>query len=356
MGANSQVDRLVASIRNNEFFMLYQPMIDAKNNDIFGYELLLRWNHPNMGILLPGDFLLDLNEAELERVLSIFSLNELAKFQSEFDCICSINISSTQLCNDEFYEAFAKIIAGNSSVNPSKFIFEITDFSEKSVANFQNCFEKYTEFGVKFAINNANSTNLFYAKNLPFYMVKANREICLNAKKSYDNIKMLKAILLYANNMGFKVGAQGIEDNFSLRLFKNLDFDYLQGNLISKALQKDEVSKFISKFRTSSEIKPISKSELSDFLILLEYKKCADELLNFGKNGNLSEENFTTLKAKFSEILDKVQNAGSDNFNANIEIYKQILDILTLDYENLQRFLGEFEPKFRALIKNTEDL
>ena len=356
MSTNSQVDRLVASIQNNEFFMLYQPMIDANNNEIFGYELLLRWNHPNMGVLLPGDFLLDLNESDLEKVLSVFSLGELAKFQSEFDSICSINISSVQLQNSEFYEHFAKILAQNPNANPSKFIFEITDFNEENTDIFRNIFEKYAEFGVKFAINSANSKNLTYAKNLPFHMVKAGREICLNVGKSYDNIKMLKAILLYAKKLGFKVGAQGIEDSFSLRLLKNLDFDYLQGNLIAQALKKDEISKFISKFKTSSQIKPISKSEFSDFLILLEYKKCVNEFINLTQSKKISEQNFIEIKAKFSEILDKVQNAGSDNFNANIEIYKQILDILTLDYENLQEFMDEFVPKFRAFIKNTEDL
>ena len=356
MSAKSQVDRLVASIRNNEFFMLYQPMIDAKNNEIFGYELLLRWNHPNMGVLLPGDFLLDLNESDLERVLSIFSLGELAKFQSEFDSVCSINISSIQLQNSEFYEHFAKILAQNPSVNPSKFIFEITDFNEENGSIFRNIFEKYAEFGVKFAINSVDSQNIALAKDLPFFMIKAEREICLNAKKSYENIKMLKAILLYAQKMGLKVGAQGIEDNFSLRLLKNLDFDYLQGNIISGALKKDEIANFIDKFKKSNQTKPISKTEFSDFLIFLYYKKTAQEFINLAQTKKIDKENFSSLKAKFSEILEQIKTAKSDNFNLNTEIHKQILDILTLDYENLQGFIGEFIPKFKAFIKNTEDL
>lgn len=356
MGANSQVDRLVASIRNNEFFMLYQPMIDAKNNEIFGYELLLRWNHPNMGILLPGDFLLDLNESDLERVLSIFSLSKLAEFQSEFDCICSINISSTQLQNNEFYEHFAKTMAQNPNVNHSKFIFEITDFDEESVDKFKNIFEKYAEFGVKFAINSVNSQNIVLAKNLPFYMIKVQRDICLNAKKSYDNIKMLKAILLYAEKLDLKVGAQGIEDDFSLRLLKNLGFDYLQGNVISKALKKDEITGFANKFKKTNQSKPISKTEFNDFLIFLDYKKTAEEFINLVQTKKINKENFNSSKAKFSEILEQIQTAKSDNFNLNTEIHKQILDILTLDYENLQNFVREFTPKLTALIKNTEDL
>ena len=351
--AVSQTKRLENSIKNGEFFMLYQPMIDAKSNEIFGYELLLRWNHPNMGVLLPGDFLLDLNESELERLLAIFSLKELAKFQSEFKCVCSINISSVQIRDNEFYDTFAKIL---ETADPHKFIFEITDFGEENIENFRDSFEKFAELGVKFAINSADSTNLEKAKNLPFFMVKARRDICLNAKNSYDDIKMLKAILLYAKKLGFKVGAQGIEDDFSLRLLKNLDFDYLQGNVISIALKKDEIANFVKKFKKSKQIAPISKAEFNDFLIFLEYKKASNELINLTKSGKISEEKFALLKAKFSEILEQVRTAKSGNFNPNTEIHKQILDILTLDYENLQEFMDEFVPKFRAFIKNTEDL
>ena len=70
----------------------------------------------------------------------------------------------------------------------------------------------------------------------------------------------------------------------------------------------------------------------------------------------INNENFNSSKAKFSEILEQIQTVKSDNFNLNTEIHKQILDILTLDYENLQNFVREFTPKLTALIKNTEDL
>ncbi|MDA3052124.1 diguanylate cyclase [Campylobacter sp. JMF_01 NE2] len=348
-------ERLKKSIENNEFFMLYQPIIDDKDK-IYGYELLLRWRRENLGVLLPSDFLFDIREPKLEILISKFSFTQMLKFNKETNSLCSINISLEVLKSDEFYH-FASRAIEKYAPKTELFMFEITDFNDRTAADFKLIRQRYADFGIKFALNNANHQNSKYLKGMPFDIIKIDMRLCLDVAKKREGIKNLLDLVKYLRGeLKFeKLGAQGIENALSRRLLKNFKFNFMQGNFLGKAVDRREITAIIAKLKEAKGAKPITKDEFENFLIALDYKNIALEFLENAEHGDITDLRFEVFQEEIKEIKTRIEKSTSHKFMLNTEINKQILDILALEFEDLQSFITKYKARVDKFILNLEE-
>ena len=301
----SSEEGIAAAIEEGEFFVLYQPIISGAQ--IYGYELLLRWDRGKRGIT-----------------------------------------------NDEFYDFVAHSLRDRANAK-GELMFEITDFSEQNFKEFAPARGRYADLGVKFALNSANKSNIPFLNAQPFDIVKIDRELCLDIGKKKNAIRTMVEITgKLKREFGFAVGAQGVENALSLRLLNNLKFNYLQGNFIAKALDRREIDAFIARFKDTPKLAAIDKDEFISFLNALDYKELALSFVLRADAGDLSPGEFEGFRAKFGEILNKTQSAGSEKFALNTEIRKQILDILSLDYRVLASFIQSFKMRLNQFISDLE--
>lgn len=351
-GAEPSEEALRRAIECGEFFVLYQPIISG--DQIYGYELLLRWKREDLGILLPHDFLPIIGELETSLLISKFAFSKMMEFNAQTGANCSINVSLAVLASDEFYASVARELQSIGE-RRGELMFEITDFGEQSYQNFAPARKRYAELGIKFALNNANAQNVRFLANQPFDLVKLDRSLCLNIGKKKDAIRAMVEITgKLKRELGFALGAQGVENALSLRLLNNLKFNYLQGNFIAKALDRKEIDAFIARFKDTPKLAAIGKDEFIGFLNALDYKELALSFISRADAGDLSPGEFEGFRAKFGEILNKTQSAGGEKFALTTEIRKQILDILSLDYRVLASFISGFRARLDQFISDLE--
>ena len=343
---------IAAAIEEGEFFVLYQPIISGAQ--IYGYELLLRWDRGKRGILAPQDFAQILSEPRFELPISKFAFSKMMEFNAQTGANCSINVSLAVLTNDEFYDFVAHSLRDRANAK-GELMFEITDFSERNFKGFAPARGRYADLGIKFALNSANKSNITFLNAQPFDIVKIDRELCLDIGKKKNAIRTMVEITgKLKREFGFALGAQGVENALSLRLLNNLKFNYLQGNFIAKALDRREIDAFIARFKDTPKLAAIDKDEFISFLNALDYKELALSFVSRADAGDLSPGEFEGFRAKFCEILNKTQSAGSEKFALNTEIRKQILDILSLDYRALVSFIQGFKTRLNQFISDLE--
>lgn len=348
---SEEENQLRKSIERGEFFVFFQPIADLINHGVFGYELLLRWKHPSMGLLKPGEFLFDIKNCELERILSFFVLEEMVKFQSKTSKFLSMNISVEQICDEKFYE-FLKSL---SVKNFSKFIFEITNLSSENFDIFNENVSKFKFLGIHFALNNANLENLVISGETLFDILKIDHEICLNID-DYENVKKISKILQFCKEWEIFCVVQSVESSKALRYLEGLGFYLAQGNYICEPIYEKDIEFFERNFSTQIREKSMSKDEVVDFTNIIKYRNLGTLFLNHTAFMQRENFDFAHFEPKFREILAVAENSKSRYANLNIEIHKQILGILTLENDEIFSYLDEFRTNFEHFLKQMENI
>ncbi len=247
------LDDLHRALEFGEFELYYQPIVDLRTGRIVLAEALLRWNHPEFGVLTPDRFLSFAEEAGLMVALGDTGLQQacrdLTAFRDHFGAgfqVC-VNHSPTELSARENGEGldWASYICQNTPPDAS-ILIEITEgalldptpFTLETLKSFRNS-------GIEVALDDfgAGYSSLIYFLNNEFDYLKIDREFAQNAPESVRATGLCETILGLSQRLGSKAIAEGIEREAQLRFFQQRGCALGQGYLFSKALSKDEFLK-----------------------------------------------------------------------------------------------------------------
>jgi diguanylate cyclase (GGDEF)-like protein/PAS domain S-box-containing protein len=233
---------LTRALRNQEMFLGYQPKIDLRSGKMVGAEALVRWQHPEQGIVMPGVFIgaaeetglivplgewvLDTACAELERLA-------LLGFQ-EF--VISVNLSARQLRQRQFTDRVAEILA-RYRIAPGTLELEVTesqlmDEPHQAIATLAGL----KALGVKLSIDDFGTgySSLSSLQKFPVDYIKIDRSFLLDISGS--NAIITRAIIALGHNLKLKVIAEGVETRAQLDFLRDYDCDQMQGHYFSAAL------------------------------------------------------------------------------------------------------------------------
>ncbi|NNE99658.1 MAG: bifunctional diguanylate cyclase/phosphodiesterase [Pyrinomonadaceae bacterium] len=267
--------RLEADLRHaverSEFEMHYQPLISLKDGNVLGFEALLRWNHSELGLISPAQFIPISEETGSiipitnwilrETCLQLVEWNETLPDEKDF-CV-SVNISGRHLAEDKLVRDVKRALR-LSGLTPKLLKLEITestamDNAEKTI----EVLHELKSLGVQISIDDFGTgySSLSYLHRLPFDTLKIDRSFVMNAdQEGSEDIKILETIISLTKNLDKKVIAEGIETEEQLSILMDLDCDYGQGYLFSKPVSKQEVAELIR------DIRPwLSRIDPSDF-------------------------------------------------------------------------------------------
>jgi diguanylate cyclase (GGDEF)-like protein len=242
---------LRGALDRNEFFLLYQPVMNLKTNLCSGLEALLRWQHPVRGVVEPDEFIPELEMSGLIVPVGAWVLEEAcrhgAAWLSEGHHVAvSVNVSSKQLMLDRFIDD-VKLALVVSGFDPHLLILELTETvllqnDERALTNLT----LLKTLGVRIAIDDFGTgySSVAYLKRLPVDILKIDRSFVSRIDESADSLALVKVFVQISQALNLQAVAEGIETTTELESLKAMNVKYGQGFLFSKPLTLPEVEIF----------------------------------------------------------------------------------------------------------------
>jgi EAL domain-containing protein (putative c-di-GMP-specific phosphodiesterase class I)/ActR/RegA family two-component response regulator len=241
---------LSAAISNHEFVLHYQPQVEIQTGGIVGVEALVRWQHPTLGLLLPGDFIplaerngtiLELGESVLRAACTqARRWNDLGL--SNFRV--AVNVSPRQLRQERLAETVASLLQ-ETGLRASSLEVEITEslFMHDDGIGIQTLTE-LRKMGVLISIDDFGTgySSLSYLKRLPIDSIKLDASFVKDATTDPDDAALIIAIIALAHNLRLRVIAEGIETEEQLNLLRSLRCDEGQGYFFGRPVAEDVIT------------------------------------------------------------------------------------------------------------------
>ncbi|MCG9892985.1 MAG: EAL domain-containing protein [Thermosynechococcaceae cyanobacterium MS004] len=249
---------LKRGLAENEFEVHYQPIVDLKTRQCIGSEALLRWRHPQRGLIYPGLFIpiaeqtgliIPMTEWLLEQVIQDQIL--LSKRISNF--YTSVNLSPTQL-NTGDVERLIQIMRAKSQDSRAMITFEITEnkLIEEQVQVVQDAIARLKQLGSRFAIDDFGTgySNIAYLQKLDLDQLKLDQLFVKGIEHGSTVIQIVDSLIDFGNRLGLTLIAEGIETEAQYQYLKDRGVRYGQGWLFSRPLPLGDFEQFLQSSET----------------------------------------------------------------------------------------------------------
>lgn len=253
---------LHVALEKEQFVLHYQPKIDTLDGSISGLEALLRWNHPEQGLLMPDKFISIAEETGLIEPIGDWVLNEACRQSNLWHCQegislkMSVNLSPKQLRDPKLVERLHEIME-KYKIAENKLELEITE--NAVMTNTEQAINQMAairEAGVYLAIDDFGTgySSLAYLKSFPIQVLKIDRTFVRDIEEDEDDAAICRATISLSHDLGLTVVAEGVETEAQKDFLKSHKCDTLQGYLFSRPLPASEVLQYIKKNLNSNEV------------------------------------------------------------------------------------------------------
>ncbi|MGI1677686.1 MAG: EAL domain-containing protein [Cellvibrionaceae bacterium] len=230
------------ALEQKEFTLYLQPKV-TMDNVIQGFEALVRWDHPERGILLPMEFIPAMENMGIINQLDDFVLDascrQLKSLQTHYpDISIAVNISSMHFTESTFL-VYLKSCLDKYPIDPSKIELEITEtLLMENMNTGMEIMKQIKEMGVSIAIDDFGTgySSLSYLKRLPVDTIKIDREFIKDIPDSERDMQISSVIIFLAKQLNFKVVAEGVETREQSVFLKANQCDLAQGFLFSRPI------------------------------------------------------------------------------------------------------------------------
>ncbi|MED4352882.1 EAL domain-containing protein [Schinkia azotoformans] len=245
---------LRSAIKNEQFYLEYQPKQNIATKELFGMEALVRWNHPELGIIPPGKFISLAEETGLIIPMGEWILREscrqtkLWQKQGFPNLIISVNVSVRQLEDSNFIDSVINILK-ETKLDPTCLELEVTESIFADVKNAASILQKLRSMGIKISVDDFGTgySSLSYIKHLPIDILKVDRSFIQDIHLNEESKAIVRAIITIANAIGLKVIAEGIELEEHIEELKNGGCLLGQGFYLSKPMTSDAFEYYLKK-------------------------------------------------------------------------------------------------------------
>jgi diguanylate cyclase len=236
----------------NEFVLYYQPQLNLLNNRIEGFEALVRWQHPNRGLLQPADFLPDIESLNLFSDLDSYVLEEacqgIARWYKVYNrrVTVAVNITAVEFQDPKLIENIQALLF-KYQIPPRCLDLEITEnvvITEMKTA--MNTIVTLQNMGIKVSIDDFGTgySSLAYLRKLPIDKIKIDKSFIEEVESNDSDFTIVKSMVELSHGLGKRVLAEGVETEEQLRLLRNIGCDAVQGYYVSKPVPENDLKKY----------------------------------------------------------------------------------------------------------------
>jgi diguanylate cyclase (GGDEF)-like protein/PAS domain S-box-containing protein len=251
------LERIRLALDTGEFVLHYQPKVDMRSGRVVGAEALIRWQHPERGLLAPGVFLPVIEDHPLavdvgEWVIDTALKQAQSWSEVGFDIPVSVNIGARQLQQDNFVERLERILADNPKAKPSQLELEILETSAlEDVAQVSSLIESCARIGLKFALDDFGTgySSLTYLKRLKVDVLKIDQSFVRDMLEDSDDLAILEGVIGLAAAFKREVIAEGVESVEHGAMLLKLGCVLAQGFGIARPMPAHELLQWAQTWR-----------------------------------------------------------------------------------------------------------
>lgn len=246
-------NQLRRALKEEQFLLYYQPLVDIGTGRMVGVEALVRWEHPDAGMIPPGEFISLAEETGLIIRLGQWVLETGCKqnFQWQSDgcdyLYLSVNVSSIQFFREDFLNSIQSILK-DSGLSTDHLTLQVTENSiMKNRKKILNIMGSLKELGVKLSIDDFGMgfSSLNHLRSFPVDTLKIDRHFIKGIPHDVDSVAITRSIISLAKNLRLKVLAEGVENEEQLNFLVENGCDLLQGYLFSPPAPPDVITRLI---------------------------------------------------------------------------------------------------------------
>ncbi|MGH8354593.1 MAG: putative bifunctional diguanylate cyclase/phosphodiesterase, partial [Pseudomonas sp.] len=251
--------------QDNGLLLHYQPILDLHSGELSKLEALVRWQHPQHGLLTPdrfigiaeaNGFIADLDAWVLRRACQDLNLLGASGYNK---LKVAVNCSALNLSRDELVQEVQDAML-NAGVRPQRLELEVTENALMGNINRAiGLLQQIRDLGVALSIDDFGTgySSLAYLKRLPLDTLKIDRSFVQDIPTSTQDMEIVQAIIGMAHILHLKVVAEGVETPQQLAFLRDHDCDFVQGYLLSRPLPLAQLREFLKNFRNLNTLQAL---------------------------------------------------------------------------------------------------
>jgi diguanylate cyclase (GGDEF)-like protein len=256
-GSNSLAAELRNAVRKNQFELHYQPRIDLADGELVGLEALLRWNHPERGLVCPGEFLSACEDMGLMKTIGYQVIQHACSAlvwleeQGLNKVDVAVNISFSQIQDNRFLE-IVKDIVMRSGADASRLEFELTESTIlKNPSTIKSRINELRLLGISFSLDDFGTgfSQLSHLTELPISALKIDASFVRELPHNPHQEAVCTMIIEMAHRLGMLVVAEGAETHEQVEFLRKQDCQQVQGFYYSPAIPLQQLPRFVQEQR-----------------------------------------------------------------------------------------------------------
>ncbi|MCB1753550.1 MAG: EAL domain-containing protein [Gammaproteobacteria bacterium] len=238
----------------DELIVYYQPKVDLRSGDILGMEALIRWQHPQMGLVPPNDFIPLAEQTGLIDEISQWVLSSVCSQIRSWEAAgygmvpVAVNLSPVEFRNRKLSNRIIELVK-DAGVPPSSIEIEITEtVVMQNIETAVDILQELSQAGFGISVDDFGTgySSLNYLRRFPLSKVKIDRSFITDFTHAQNDAAIVNAIIAMSHSLGLRVVAEGVETEEQLRFLQDLQCDEIQGYLISKPMPREQATDMLA--------------------------------------------------------------------------------------------------------------
>jgi EAL domain-containing protein (putative c-di-GMP-specific phosphodiesterase class I) len=245
------------AIDRHELVLYYQPKVDLRRSTVLGFEALLRWNHPEHGLLSPAHFLPVVENTGLSARVGDWvlaqALDQLQQWQGQgLDLSVSVNVSARHLQEPDFVQRLSELLARHPKPLGSRLELEILETAALADVTYTSTLlEQCTSLGVRCALDDFGTgySTLTYLKRLPVQVLKIDRSFVHNMLGDAQDRAIVEGVISLARTFSCTAVAEGVETPAQARMLLEMGCEIGQGAGIAEPMPAADVARWVRNWK-----------------------------------------------------------------------------------------------------------
>ena len=289
-GHLEKIEQIRVGLRNHEFKLYYQPKVNLRNGKIYGAEALIRWEHPQQGILQPGYFLPLIEQHPLSVTLGEWviadALEQLQAWRKQgLDISVSINIGAYHLQKDNFVTRLRELLSEHDPSDVQRLQIEVLETSTLDIVQVSHIMHQCIDMGIDFALDDFGTgySSLTYLKHLPASVLKIDRSFIRDMLEDPQDLAIVEGVIGLARAFRRDVVAEGLETMEHAEVLLMIGCERAQGYAIAHPMPADDLPGWSSHWSPPdnwNKVDHIHRSDPQLLLAMVEHRSWVSAIKN----------------------------------------------------------------------------
>jgi diguanylate cyclase (GGDEF)-like protein/PAS domain S-box-containing protein len=265
---HTMMKRIQTALAANELRLYYHPKVDCRRGVVVGFEALIRWENPLLGLLQPAEFVPLIEADELALAVGGWvireALRQLSAWNKEgYRLNLSINAFLHHLLHPDFFAQLSASLAEHADVSPAQFTIEIVENTPlKDMDAIHQVVEDCRRLGISFSLDDFGTaySSLDYLRHLPAQEIKIDQSFVRNMLENAEDRAIVEAVIGLGKAFHRSIVAEGVETSAHVRSLMDLGCDLMQGYVFARPMPADNVLPWLRAFHPEPAANPSAQA------------------------------------------------------------------------------------------------